>query len=178
MSHYTLSGAYGRDYNSKAAILKDWYADLDFIIHSGTDRPVPTNRADLIKLTTNLGKSIGVQFRFRKLTQIAVLADVAEAPKAPRKARAPKPVIVAFRRLVEFKFNDREASCRYVVATRPSCALALSGAKTMAKRWHQVIVSATIVEGADKGTTVAFNSVQALLSNLRCLDLERNTPRS
>jgi hypothetical protein len=30
----TVSGAYGRDYKSKAAIAADWAADLDFIIRT------------------------------------------------------------------------------------------------------------------------------------------------
>ncbi len=45
----TISGAYGRDYKSKAAVEADFFADKDFAVRTVGGRGY-TNRADLLRL--------------------------------------------------------------------------------------------------------------------------------
>lgn len=65
MSHLTISGAYGRDYKSKAAAIKDWDNNKDFSIGSGGGPYVNKQQADAVK-------GDGYQFvriRYAKLTK-------------------------------------------------------------------------------------------------------------
>ena len=66
----TLIPAYGRDYKSKAAVLKDWNANKDFIIadmfHHADGKP--TNKADLV----NMGEATAT-VRYSKLTKLLVI---------------------------------------------------------------------------------------------------------
>ena len=66
----TLSPAYGRDYNSKAALIADFEADRDFIIedfqHPYCGKPV--NRAQLVETGERQAK-----IRYARLLKIAVV---------------------------------------------------------------------------------------------------------
>ncbi len=65
--YITLSPAYGRDYRSKDAVLKDWNADKDFIIES-VSHPYCgkyANRQDL--------KGLSVRLRYFKLERVLVI---------------------------------------------------------------------------------------------------------
>ena len=65
--YITLSPAYGRDYRSKDAVLKDWNDGKDFIIRSA-DHPHCgryANRADL--------KGLSVRLRYSKMQKVLVI---------------------------------------------------------------------------------------------------------
>jgi hypothetical protein len=57
---YTITGAYGRDYTSKAAALADWYGGKDFTIYGGP--AVNKTDADAAGLT--------VRIRYKNLTMV------------------------------------------------------------------------------------------------------------
>lgn len=64
--HIVLSPAYGRDYNSKAAVLAAWNNFKDFIIEGfGDDAGRLTNKEDLASQTVNI--------RYNRLTKIVVI---------------------------------------------------------------------------------------------------------
>lgn len=54
MARITLTPAYGRDYTSKAAVVRDFAAGKDFIFHCFGDRydGKPVNREQLVELGT------------------------------------------------------------------------------------------------------------------------------
>lgn len=56
-----LMPAYGRDYKSKADLLKDWDDKKDFILNDYTGRSGPINKDQV-----EVGESL--QFRYKKLT--------------------------------------------------------------------------------------------------------------
>ena len=60
----SLQPAYGRDYSSKAAMLKDWNANKDFKTPFGQS----TNKADLKRMGVNR-----VNIRYSRLTKVAVI---------------------------------------------------------------------------------------------------------
>jgi len=51
MESYTVRGAYGRTYTSKAAVLKDWKAGLDFKIVDGPYLNIADAAANLLFIT-------------------------------------------------------------------------------------------------------------------------------
>ena len=65
----TLTPAYGRDYKSKAAVIKDFEADKDFIISDFGNRwdGKPVNRSQL------LGDVDEVNIRFQKNRKVVVV---------------------------------------------------------------------------------------------------------
>jgi hypothetical protein len=68
-----LSGAYGRDYTSKAAILRDLEAGLDFAVRTMGARPY-ANAADL------QGQKVQVRYaKDRKVTILTVPAIIGKA---------------------------------------------------------------------------------------------------
>lgn len=65
----TISGAYGRDYKSKAAILADWNAGKDFIIRTfGLDDGRYINASD-----AELGGIAMLQVRYAADRNVAVI---------------------------------------------------------------------------------------------------------
>ena len=54
MSYITVSGAYGRDYKSKAEALKDWNNHRDFIIRTVGYRGTYINKPDAEGLNINI----------------------------------------------------------------------------------------------------------------------------
>ena len=65
MTHLTVVPAYGRDYNSKAALLADWNEDLDF-------RAEP--RGQYINKEGAIAHGItSIEFRYAKLRKIFVM---------------------------------------------------------------------------------------------------------
>ena len=64
----TLVPAYGRDYNSKKAVMEDFDADKDFIVFSMADRSLPTNRSNLVAMGIS-----EVNIRYKGLTRVTVV---------------------------------------------------------------------------------------------------------
>ncbi len=66
----TLTPAYGRDYKSKAAVLKDFNADRDFIIADAFSKwdGKPVNKSQLVAEGTK-----SVNLRYKGLRSIAVV---------------------------------------------------------------------------------------------------------
>lgn len=62
MAHITVTPAYGRDYKSKAAILADWNADMDF-----------TLQPDGCYINRPQVESGEVNVRYSRMTKVAVL---------------------------------------------------------------------------------------------------------
>lgn len=84
--HLTLTPAYGRDYTSKAAVVRDLVAGKDFILQpDGT----PAN----LESFQGLADGIALKVRYRRMTQVAVLT-LAELRKAA--ADAPRVTMTAF----------------------------------------------------------------------------------
>ena len=63
MKHLTISGAYGRDYRSKDAAIKDWNDNKDFCVGSGGGPYVGKSQSEQLK---NDGYSM-VRIRYNKL---------------------------------------------------------------------------------------------------------------
>lgn len=63
----TLTPAYGRDYKSSAAFLKDWEANRDFILNS------PTYTAYINKADTDRYGGSEFQIRWDKKTQTTMI---------------------------------------------------------------------------------------------------------
>jgi hypothetical protein len=63
MTYLTVSGAYGRDYNSKAAALADWNADKDFVVRS-------INGSGYINKTDAIAAGVKVNIRYKRDTMI------------------------------------------------------------------------------------------------------------
>lgn len=70
MQSVTLTPAYGRDYKSKAAMLADWDAGKDFVMHSVFDHTYCSVR-DLASMAENGIESI--QFRYGKMRKVFIL---------------------------------------------------------------------------------------------------------
>jgi hypothetical protein len=65
----TVSGAYGRDYRSKAAAIADWNADKDFRVRSmGMGGYV--NRADALRTSAE-----HIHIRYRKDTMVVIIPN-------------------------------------------------------------------------------------------------------
>ena len=65
----TISGAYGRDYKSKAAILEDWHAGKDFVIRTfGPDDGRYINCGD-----AELNSHYAFQVRYKSDRNVAVI---------------------------------------------------------------------------------------------------------
>ena len=80
MFHYTLTPAYGRDYKSKAAVLKDFVAGLDFVMQ-------PQSQYCSIR---DIPAGATVNFRYRKMRTVFPV-EVTEEMKTPATVE-PKPV--------------------------------------------------------------------------------------
>jgi hypothetical protein len=64
----TLTPAYGRDYKSKADVMKDFESDKDFEVNDVTAQGQYTNRAGLVAM-----KVRSVTIRYARLTRVAVV---------------------------------------------------------------------------------------------------------
>ena len=64
----TLTPAYGRDYRSKAAVLKDWDDDKDFVVNDVFSGGMYMNRSDAVN-----AKMLSVNIRYDKLRKIIVV---------------------------------------------------------------------------------------------------------
>lgn len=75
MNTLILTPAYGRDYESKEAAIKDWNLDKDFVIANFSMGSRKINKSDFINFrdSKELKGVTNINFRYSKLTKVAVL---------------------------------------------------------------------------------------------------------